>query len=292
MGGSADHLWPTADCQAKVGLTGVTLPHLEQANGQIGTRHCIFRSQRKRASIGVRGRGILTVHQKGARERCQNIRTVPRELLCLQQDCARLAALIALQMEASQIQFQIDTLRRERQGAFDDVDCFAKMSIAGELSGQLLKGRKKWWPPRGGAAQEFDSLGATSGGAQCRTEKGFDGRIIVAARRLLQRRDRLLFAFLRQQRPGQDRHRSNIGPARFQHFGGKLLGLAELSHPQRKGGALEQLRVRVKGSPRYVWHWYNLKEIDRLTAISMASGTKKHLSDRQETAGGSSCGDV
>jgi hypothetical protein len=146
-------------------------------------------------------------------------------------------------MEAGQIQLQIDTPRRQCQRPLDDVDCFGEMPIPGELPGKLLKGRQEWRPPGRGPAQKLDSLGAASGGAQRGTQESFDGWSIVAARRLFQRRNRLVRSFLSEEGPGQDRHSRDIGPARSQHFRGKLLRLDERLHPQRKRGAFEQLGV-------------------------------------------------
>jgi hypothetical protein len=153
MGSSSEHLGPTTDCQTKVGLSGITLTQFQQAGREMGARQCSFRGQRQRASAGVGGKGILAVHEKDASERCQDIRTARRKLLCLQQDCACLAAIIAVHVEVGQVQLKIDTLWREREGAFNDVDCFAKTSIPGELTGKLLKGRQEWRPARRGAAQ-------------------------------------------------------------------------------------------------------------------------------------------
>jgi hypothetical protein len=102
----------------------------------------------------------------------------------------------------------------------------------------------------------------------------------VAARRLFQRGNRLLPARLSEQSLGQDRHSGGIGPGRSQHFRGKLLGLGELLHPQRKGGPFKQRGVRMDMTARYVWHWMNFDKDRSSTAISMASGAKKHPINR------------
>jgi hypothetical protein len=242
IGGWTEHLRPTTDCQPKVSLSGVTVPQFQQTGGEVDSRQRIFRRKSQGAPEGVRGKNNLAVQEKDASERCQDIRTVPRKLLRLQQDCACLAAIVAMHVEVGQIKLQVDTLWCERERVFEDVNCLAKTSIPGKLTGELA---------RLGAAQEFVSLGATPGGVQRLDKKDFDGRMIfVAARRLFQRRDRLLASHLSKQSLGQDRHSGNIGPARFQHFRSKLLGLGEMLHPQRKGGAFKQLGARVDVTAR------------------------------------------
>ena len=133
IGGSTEHLGPTTDCQPKVGLSGVTVPHFQQTGGEVGSRQRIFRREGQGAPEGVRGKSNLAVQEKDASERCQDIRTVPRKLLCLQQDCACLAAIVAMHVEAGQIKLQVDTLWCERERVFEDVDCLAKTSIPGKL---------------------------------------------------------------------------------------------------------------------------------------------------------------
>ncbi len=249
IGGCAEHLGPTTDCQPKVGLSGVTVPQFQQAGGKVRSRQRIFGRESQGAPEGVCGKSNLAVQEKDAGERCQDIRTVPRKLLCFQQDCACLAAIVAMDVEVGQIKLQVDTLRLERERVFEDADCLAETSVPEKLLGDLA---------RRGAAQERVSLGATPGGFQRLTKKDFDGRIFVPARRLFQRRDRLLASHLSKQSLRQDRHSGGIGPARFQHFRSKLLGFGEMLHPQRKGGAFKQLGARVGGTARYVWHWIDL----------------------------------
>ena len=265
IGGWTEHLGPTTDCQPKVGLSGVTVPQFQQTGGEVGSRRRIFRRESQGAPEGVRGKSNLAVQEKDASERCQDIRAVPRKLLRLQQDCACLAAIVAMYVEVGQIKLQVDTLWCERERVFEDVDCLAKTSIPGKLLGELA---------RLGAAQEFVSLGATPGGVQRFTKKDFDGRIFVAARRLFQRRDRLLASHLSKQSLGQDRHSGGIGPARFQHFRSKLLGLGEMLHPQRKGGAFEQLGARVDVTARYVWHWNRFERVDPVQPLAWRPATR------------------
>jgi hypothetical protein len=261
IGGWTEHLGPTTDCQPKVGLSGVTVPHLEQTGGEVGLRQRIFRRESQGAAEGVRGNSNLAVQEKDASERCQDIRTVPRKLLCLQQDCACLAAIVAMHVEVGQIKLQVDTLWCERERVFEDVDCLAKTSIPGKLLGDLA---------RCGAAQVFVSLGATPGGVHRLTKKDFDGRIFVAARRPFQRGDGFLATHLSKQSLGQDRHSGGIGPARFQHFPSKLLGLGEMLHPQRKGGAFKQLDVTA----RYVWHSNRFERVDPVRPLAWRPATR------------------
>lgn len=257
MGGSAEHLRPAANRQTKRGLAGVALSHLQQANGEIGAHQCIVWSQRQCASIGIRGGDILSVHQKRAGEGCQEVQTVRCKLPCLRQDRERPGTVIELQMEARQIQLQIDALGCERQRAFDHADRIAKLAIARELSGQFLEGGQEWRPFGSGTAQQRDSLSATPGGAQRCAKQRFDGWVVVAAGRLLERRNRFLCALLSEQGLGQDRHGSGIGSARSQNFRRQLLGFAKRLHPQREGGAFKQPGVRMDVTAGYVWHWNN-----------------------------------
>src|SRR5215475_1695548 len=133
IGGWTEHLGPTTDCQPKVGLSGVTVPQFQQTGGEVRSRQRIFRRESQSALEGVRGKSKLAVQEKDASERRQDIRTVPRKLLCFQQDCACLAAIVAMHVEVGQIKLQVDTLRCERERVFEDVDCLAKTSITGKL---------------------------------------------------------------------------------------------------------------------------------------------------------------
>lgn len=265
IGRWTEHLGPTTDCQPKVGLSGVTVPQFQQTGGEVGLGQRIFRRESQGAPEGVRGKSNLAVQEKDAGERCQDIRTVRRKLLCLQQDCACLAAIVAMHVEVGQIKSQVDTLRRERKRVCEDVNGLAKTSIPGKLLGDLA---------RRGAAQEFVSLSSTPGGVQRLAKKDFDGRIFVAARRPFQRRDRFLASHLSKQSLGQDRHSGDIGPARFQHFRSKLLGLGELLHPQRKGGAFKQLGASLDVTARYAWHWNGFERVDPVQPLAWRPATR------------------
>ena len=259
IGGWTEHLGTTVGRLPKVGLSGVTVPQLQQTGGKVNSRQRVLRRESQGAPEGVRGKSNIAVQEKDATERCQDIRTVRRKLLCLQQDGACLAAIVAMHVEVGQIKLQIDTLWCERERVFEGVDGLAKTSIPGKLLGNLA---------RCGAAQVFVSLGATPDGIQRLTKKHFDGRIFVAARRLFQRRDRFLASILSKQGLGKDRHSGGIGPARFQHVRSKLLGLGEMLHPQRKGGAFKQLGARVDVTARYVWHSNRFERLDPVQALA------------------------
>jgi hypothetical protein len=265
IGGPTEHLGPITHCQPKVGLACVTVAQFQQTGGEVGSRQRIFRRECQGAPESVCGKSNLAVQEKDPSERCQDIRTVRRKLLCLQQDCACLAAIVAMHVEVGQIKLQVDTLWSERERAFEDVDCLAKTSILGKLTGELA---------RRGAAQEFVSLGAMPGGVQRLAKKDFEGRIFVAARRLFQRRDRFLASRLSQQSLGQDRYSGGIGSARFQHFRSKLLGLGEMLHPQRKGRAFKQLGARVDVTARYVWHWNRFERVDPVQPLAWRPATR------------------
>ena len=112
-----------------------------------------------------------------------------------------------------------------------------------------------------GAPQLFNRFRAASGAAQCRPKQHFDTRIAATACCLFQGCDRLLATVLSDQGPSQDRHRDDVGPAHSQDFSGELLGLGEVPHPQREGGAFKHLRAgMVVGSATDRWERRMLRQ--------------------------------
>ena len=223
------------------GLAGVALTHFQKACGEIGARHGIVGTQRQRMPVGVGGGGIFAVQQQDASERRQDFGAPRRSFASLQKDRTRLAAVVMVEVQARKVQLQINGFRRQRKTAFDDGDGLVDASGLGKLAGEFLEGRHKWRAPRRGPAQLFNRFRAASGAAQRRAKQGFDTRIAAAACCLFEGRDRLHSAVLSDQGPSQDRCGGGVGPARSQDFSGELLGLSELPHSQREGGAFEHL---------------------------------------------------
>ncbi len=238
-GSAAQHRGTRPQGQAQRSHATVAIAHLQQTCGEVGACHGILGAQRQRTAIGVGGLSILALQQQDPGERRQNVSASRRGLASLQQQALRLVAFVVLDVQARQIQFQIDAAGRERETFLDDGNRLAEASGGGELTRKLLEGRKEGRPARDGATQSLDRFGAASGAAKRRTEKGFDAGIIAAARHLLQRRNRLARTVLRHQGMGQDRGRDDIGSARSQDIGCDLLGLAEPLRAERQSGTLQ-----------------------------------------------------
>ena len=145
-----------------------------------------------------------------------------------------------LQVQASEVQLQIDGFRRQCKTAFDDDDGLVEASGPGELPGEFLEGRQKWRAPRRRLAQLFDRFRAASGAAQRRPKQGFDTGVASAARGSFEGRNRLPCPVESEQGMSQDRCGGSVGPAAFQDLGGELLCLGKPLCSQREGGAFEQ----------------------------------------------------
>ena len=163
VGSSAKHLGTTAKRQTQIGLSGVTLPRFQQARGEVGARHGIIGMHRQCASIGVGGISIVTVQQQDASERRQDVTASRRGSLCSQQDRSRLAALVVFDVEARQVQLQLDNLRRKRESGFDNRNGLSETPALGKLPGKFLEGRQERRPTRCRPAQLLDGFGTTAG---------------------------------------------------------------------------------------------------------------------------------
>ena len=241
MSGSPEHLGPAAQRRAQTGLAGVALAHFQEACAEIRARHGIVRTVCKGVPVGIGGGGIFTVQQQDAGERRQYFGATGGCFTGPQKDRPRLAAFVAVQMQAREIQLQLDGLRRQRNSAFDDGDGLIDAPGLGKLAGEFLESRRKRRPPRRGPAQLFNRFLAASGAAQRRPEQGFDTSVAAVARGPFERRDRFPVAVLTDQGPSQDRSGGGVSPARSEHFSGELLGLGEPPHSQRGSGAFERL---------------------------------------------------
>ena len=205
VGGSTEHLGPAAQRRTQVGLAGVAITHFQKACGEIGARHGIVGTQRQRMPEGIGGSGIFAVQQQDARELRQDFGAPRRSFASLRKDRARLAAIVAVEVEARKVQLQIDAFRRQCERAFGDGDGLVDASGLGKLASEFLEGRQKGRAPRGGPAQLFNRFRAASGAAKRRAKQGFDPGIAAAARRLFERRDRLPSPVLGDQGLSQDR---------------------------------------------------------------------------------------
>ena len=160
--------------------------------------------------VGIGGGDIFAVQQQHPRQRRQYFGPPGRCFARIDEDRARLAALVAQEVQARKVQLQVDGSRRQCETAFDDRDGLVDPSGLGKLAGEFLEGRRKWRPPRRRPAQLLDRFRAASGAAQRRAQQGFDTGIVAAARCLFERRDRLVSAVLREQGPSQDRRRAAV----------------------------------------------------------------------------------
>src|SRR6185437_15713815 len=97
-------------------------------------------------------------------------------------DRARHAAVVAVDMEAGQVQLQIDAFRYQCQSAFGDGDGLVDASSLDKLAREFLERRQEGRAPGGGPEQLFDRVRAASGTAKRRAKQGFDPRIAAAAR--------------------------------------------------------------------------------------------------------------
>ena len=102
---------------------------------------------------GIGSRRVLAVKKQRPGEFCQNVRASRRSLASDNQDIASLCAVIVLQKQAPQIDFQVDALRSQRKTIFDGPDSFVKLSRFGKLACEFLKSRQIRWTPRSGAPQ-------------------------------------------------------------------------------------------------------------------------------------------
>ena len=204
-----------AERRTQVGLAGVAITHFQKACGEIGARQGIVGTQRQRMPVGIGGSGIFAVQQQDASELCQDFGAPRRSFASLRKDRARLAAVVAVEVQARKVQLQIDGFRRQCKSAFDDGDGLVDASGLGKLAGEFLEGRQKWRAPRRGPAQLFNRFRTASGAAQRRAKQGFDPRIAAAARCLFEGRDRLLSTVLSDQGLSQYRCGGGVGPARL-----------------------------------------------------------------------------
>jgi hypothetical protein len=125
---------------------------------------------------------------------------------------------------------QFDDLGRELQTGFENRDRLVEPSGFCQLAGMFPESRRERRPPRRGLAQSVKRLVAAPCGGKCRGKQGFDGRITAAARRPLQRRDRLAGAVLHHQRSTENRRRDNVTPVGLQDIGGDPLSLIRPLH--------------------------------------------------------------
>jgi hypothetical protein len=136
---------------------------------------------------------------------------------------------------------QVDGVRRQRHAAFEQRDGLVELSDIRQLTGVLEKGRRECRPPRGGFAQLVERLVAAPRSGERRSEQGFDGWIIAAPRRPLQRRDRLAGTVLHQQGAAEYRRRDNVAPVGLQDIGGDPLRLIGPQHLQCEARALQRM---------------------------------------------------
>ena len=129
--GAAKHVRPATQGKAQRSLAAFTIFHFQQTCGEIGARHCIIGTQRQRVPVGVGSIGILAVQQQDTSERHPYISAPRRGLLRLQQDLARLAAVIALNVEPGQVQLQINIAGCERKPLHDGGNRLALPSVGG-----------------------------------------------------------------------------------------------------------------------------------------------------------------
>ena len=230
-----------AERRTQAGLAGGAITHFQKARGQICARQGIVRTMRQRMPVGIGGGGIFALQQQNASERCQYFGATRRSIASFRKDRARLAAVVMVEVQASEVQLQINGFRCQCKTAFDDADGLVEASDLGELAGQFLEGRQKWWAPRRGPAQLFNRFRIASGAAQRRPKQGFDSGIAIAPRCLFEGLDRLPSTVQSEQGLSQYRYGSGVGPAPSQDFSGELFCLSELPRSQREGGAFEQL---------------------------------------------------
>ncbi len=216
MGGATEHLGPAAQRRTQIGLAGFALPHFQQACSELCACHGVVRTVRQRMPVTVGGRGIFAIQQPDAGQCYQNLRMPRSRFASFQEDGTRLGALVPLKVQPRKVDLQIDGFRRQSKTVFNDGDGLIEASGFRKLAGEFLEGRDEWRPPRCGAPQLFDCFFAASGAAQRRSKQYFDTRIAAAARRLFDRRDRLLATVLIDEGASQNRHGGDVGPAHSQ----------------------------------------------------------------------------
>jgi hypothetical protein len=243
VSGAAQQLRPPLHGPAQRGLAGVPLAHLQQACGKLGARQCIIGIEAERVPVDVGCGVIVAIQHHGACEFDRNVGTAGRGLAQPGENRARLSARIADQVKPGQHQFQLDLTRQQRERLLDGANRLLIPAGRGELAGKLLDRRREGRPPRRGAAQLVDGLGAPSRAAEGCAEQGLEARVVSTADRLFKLRDGLGRAVLGDQRTGQDRDGSAIGPVGLQDLGGQLLGLGRPVRPQRRSSAFEHLNA-------------------------------------------------
>ncbi len=140
-------------------LAGFALPHLKKTCRQIGTRHGIVRTQGKGVAEQVNCGSVLAIEQQDSSKLRQNIRSSRRGVPSGPQQRAGLCAVIVLETQASQVEFQIDAFRHQREACFDGGYGFIKTSGFRKLTCEFLEGRQKGWMPGGDAPELLDAIG-------------------------------------------------------------------------------------------------------------------------------------
>ena len=107
---------------------------------------------------GIGSSRVLSVIKQRHGEFYQDVRAFRRSVASGNQDIAGLCAVIVLEEQAPQIDFQVDVLGGQRKAIFDGPDSFVKLSGFGKLACEFPKGRQVRWTPRGGAPQFLDPV--------------------------------------------------------------------------------------------------------------------------------------
>ncbi len=100
---------------------------------------------------GIGSSRVLSVKKQRPGEFCQDVRASRRSVASDNQDIASLCAVIVLEEQAPQIDFQVYAFGGQRKAIFDCPDSFVELSGFGKLACEFLKSGQIRWTPRSGA---------------------------------------------------------------------------------------------------------------------------------------------
>jgi len=107
---------------------------------------------------GIGSSRIFSVKKQRPGEFCQNVRASRRSVASDTQNIASLCAVIVLEEQTPQIDFQVDAFGGQRKAIFDGPDSIVELSCFGKLACEFLKSRQIRWTPRSGAPQLLDAI--------------------------------------------------------------------------------------------------------------------------------------
>ena len=134
-------------------------------------------------------------------------------------------------------------LRHQRRDVETAIERLDRLVIAIEerqQAAELVERLSMRRPPLDRALEPRQRVLDPAGLAQHDAEHGFDLRIVVAARRRLERRDGVGNPVLHQQRIGQNLQRHDVAPIGFEDIGGDSLGVGRMPAVESNHGPLQR----------------------------------------------------